>query len=203
MRTAALAALMLTAAPAWAFEPGTHGEPVEETGYFVGCFTGEEGGSGCELHARGAIWIVSSEGPTEPFVMNAMVEMVQGAPVRFTGDMISMGDVTVDFALNTIEANPDDPLAPLVADLQGEWQGAGGAVVTVTGLEWAEADGRAYLISLGTACSDGAERGTTHISLYEMGGDPFQSICLKVDSHAPDKVELSGADGGEALVLTR
>lgn len=201
MRLSLAASVLALASPALAFEPGTHGEPTEETGYFVACATGE-GGSACEIHARGAVWMAYSEGPSERDAMNTLAEMAQGAPVKFTGDMISMGDVTVDLALNTVEANPDDPLAPLVADLQGEWK-ANGQAVTVTGLEWAEADGRAYLISLGNACADGAEREGTHISLYEMGGDPFNSICLKVESHSATGVALTNVADGAALALAR
>ena len=197
----ALAALILTAAPAAAFEPGTHGEPMEETGYFVACHTGE-GGSACEVHARGAVWMAYSEGPSEPDALNALAGLAQGSPVKITGDMISMGDVTVDFALNTAEPNPDDPLAPLVADLQGDWA-AGDRKVTVRGLEWVEADGRAWLASLGNACADGEDRGTTHISLYEMGGDPFNSICLTVVGHSATELVLTDVATGETLTFAR
>lgn len=197
MRLTAAVAFIGLCSPALAFEPGTHGEPMEEEGYFVACNSGE-GGSACEIHARGAVWMAYSEGPSEPEAMNALAGMDQGAPVKFTGDMISMGDVTVDLALNSVAANPDDPLAGLVADLQGEWP-----AVTVTGLEWAEADGRAYLMSLGTACADGAEREGVHISLYEMGGDPFNSICLKVESHSATGVALVNVADGTAVTLAR
>lgn len=195
------AALVLVAFPAFAFDPGTHGEPMAEEGYFVGCNTGE-GGTACELHARGAVFMAYFEGPSEPEALAALAALPQGAPVKFTGDMISMGDVTIDFALNTAALNPDDPLAPLVADLQGTWQ-ANGQQVSVTGLEWAETDGRAYLISLGTACADGADRGSVHISLYEMGGDPFTSICLMVVTHSEAQLLLVNAETGDALTLDR
>lgn len=201
MRLLAPAALLLTAAPALAFEPGTHGEPMEETGYFVACNSGE-GGSACEIHARGAVFMAYSEGPSEREALNALAAMKQGAPVSFTGDMISMGDVTVDFALNSVAANPNDPLAPLVADLQGTWTG-NGLTVTVTGLEWVEVDDAAYLVSLGNACADGADRGSTHISLYEMGGDPFDSICYQVVSHAAAELVLVNAATGETRTLGR
>ena len=49
MRFALPAALILAASPVLAFDPGTHGEPMEEEGYFVGCTSGEEGGSAFAL----------------------------------------------------------------------------------------------------------------------------------------------------------
>lgn len=197
------AALLLLASPALAFDPGTHGEPMVEEGFFVGCSTGEEGGSACEIHARGAIFIASSEGPSEPDAMNALAGLAQGTPVKFTGDMISMGDVTIDFALNTAEVNPADPLAPLVQALQGTWMQEGAGEVTITGLEWAETEGNAYLISFGTTCSDGVERGGTHLSLYQMGGDPFFSICLEFQVQDVNRFEFQDVDTGAKLVLTR
>jgi len=198
-----IAALLLLASPALAFEPGTHGEPMVEEGFFVGCFTGDEGGSACEIHARGAIFIVSSEGPSEPDAMNGLAGLAQGAPVKFTGDMIAMGDVTVDFALNTAEPNPADPLAPLVLALQGTWMQEGAGEVTITGLEWAETEGNAYLISFGTACSDGVERGGTHLSLYQQGGDPFFSICMEFQVQDANRFEFLDVATGAKVVLTR
>ena len=201
MRFALPAALILAASPVLAFDPGTHGEPTEEEGYFVGCNSGEEGGSACEVHARGAVFMAYSEGPSEPDAMNALAELPQGTAVKITGDMISMGDVTVDFALNTAAENPGDPLAALVMGLQGTWSNAGDEV-TITGLEWLDAEA-AYLISLGTTCADGEERGTTHLSLYQMGGDPFASICLELVSQDAASVLLRDVATGEEIALTR
>lgn len=199
----ALAACLLSATAAQAFEPGTFGEAMEETGYFVACATGE-GGSACEVHASGAIFMAYSEGPSEPEAMNALAGLAQGSPVKITGDMISMGDVTVDFALNTAAAYPEDPLAPFVAGLQGDWTGPMGPV-SITGLEWVEpeSEGPSYIGSLGTACADGAPREGTHLSLRYMGGDPFFSICLKLITQTEDRIEFQNAETGEALVLSR
>lgn len=201
MRLTLTASLILLAAPALAFEPGTHGEPTEETGYFVGCDTGEAGGA-CEIHARGAVFLAYSEGPSDSEAMRALAGMDQGAAVRFSGDMMSMGDVTVDFALNTVEAYPDDTLGPLVLGLQGSWM-KDGAEVIITGLEWLEPETAAYLISLGTACSDGVDRGKTHLSLYQMGGDPFASICLELVEQTDAEVTLRDVATGAEVLLTR
>lgn len=201
MRFALPATLILAASPTLAFEPGTHGEPMEEEGYFVACMSGE-GGSACEIHARGAVFMAASEGPSEPDAMNALAVLQPGTPVRFTGDMISMGDVTVEFALNTVTANPGDPLAALVQGLQGTWI-KDGTEVTITGLEWTEAEVASYLISLGTACSDGVDRGTTHLSLYQMGGDPFASICMEVVEQDDARIQLRDVATGQRLALTR
>lgn len=201
MRFALPAALILAATPVLAFEPGTHGEPMEEEGYLVGCMSGEEGGGACEIHARGAVFMAYSDGPSEPEAVNTLSVLPQGTPVTFTGDMISMGDVTVDFALNTAAENPGDPLAGLVLGLQGTWS-KDGAEVTITGLEWLDAEA-AYLISLGTACADGVDRGTTHLSLYQMGGDPFTSICMELVSQDAASVLLRDAETGAEVALTR
>jgi hypothetical protein len=200
MRTAC-ATLMLTALPALAFEPGTHGEPVEEAGYVVGCAEPEAGG-GCAMHARGAVWVAWHDGPSDPAALEMLAGMAPGSPVTFTGDMLSMGDITVDLVLNTVAPNPDDPLAPLVAGLQGAWTEQG-REITITGLEWAETDGPAYLISLDTACADGAERGSEHLILYEMGGDPFESTCMELISQEPDRVVLREVTKDLEVVLTR
>ena len=66
MRFAMPAALTLAANPGLAFEPGTHGAPMEETGYFVACNTGERG-SACDIHERGAVFMANyliSMGPS-------------------------------------------------------------------------------------------------------------------------------------------
>ncbi len=201
MRFSVALSICVAASPVFAFEPGSHGEATEEEGFFVGCFDGE-GGRACELHARGGIFMVYPESPSEPKALKALEAFRQGDPVRFTGDILSMGDVTLEFVLNSAAANPDDPLAPLVADLQGEWK-ADGKLLTVTGTEWGQDDGRSYLISFGTACSDGAERGSQHLSLYEMGGDPFQSTCLQLKSHSKDQILLVNVETGKALTLDR
>ena len=201
MRFALSTSLILFAAPAFAFDPGTHGEPTDETGYFVACNTGETGDA-CEIHARGAVFMAYSDGPSEPEAMAALAELEQGTPVKFSGDMISMGDVTVDFALNTVEVNRDDDMGPLVQGLQGTWF-KDGKEVTITGLEWLEPGVADYLISLGTGCSDGVERGTIHFSLYQMGGDPFSSICLKLMDATRAKVTFRDTATGEETTLTR
>lgn len=201
MRFALPASLILLAAPAFAFKPGTHGEPIEEEGYFVGCADPEAGG-GCAMHARGAVWVAWYDGPSDKAALAALAELVPGSPVAFTGDMLSMGDITVDLVLNTVAPNPDDPLAPLVAGLQGSWSEAG-REITITGLEWAETDGPAYLVSLDTACADGEERGTQHLILYEMGGDPFESTCLELVEEGADRVVLRDVATGAEVVLTR
>ena len=201
MRFALPASLILFAAPVFAFEPGSHGEPTEETGYFVACNAGE-GGNACEIHARGAVFMAYADGPSEPDALAALAELEQGTPVKFSGDMISMGDVTVDFALNTVEVNRDDDLGPLVQGLQGTWL-KDGKEVTITGLEWLEPGVADYLISLGTACADGVDRGTIHFSLYQMGGDPFSSICLKLVDVIKGKVTLRDSATGEETILAR
>jgi len=201
MRFALTAALILAASGAQAFEPGTHGEPMEEAGYVYGCVDLEEGGA-CEIHARGAIFLALVDGPSEPEAMTALAELEQGVPVTFTGDMISMGDVTVDFALNTVVPNPGDPLAALVQGLQGGWM-KDGKEVTIAGLEWIDADFASYLISMGTACSDGVELGVMHLSLYQMGGDPFTSICMEVLDQSDTRIGLRDVATGEDLSLTR
>lgn len=202
MRICTSLAFILTATSASAFEPGTHGEPLEDQGYFVGCFSGEEGGSACEIHASGAIFLASSEGPSEPDAMNALAAMTPGAPVSFTGDMISMGDVTVDLALNSVAANPSDPQADLVAGLQGSWD-KDGATVEIIGLQWDEIDTASYMISLGTGCTDGPDRGIPHLNLYQMGGDPFESICLELVAEEADKITLRDVESGAEVLLTR
>lgn len=196
------AALILSTAPAFAFEPGSHGDPLQDQGYFVGCYSGEEGGSACEIHASGAIFLASSEGPSEPEAMNALAALPAGSPVSFTGDMISMGDVTVDLALNSVAPNPDDEMAPLVAALQGSWA-KDGATVEIIGLEWDEIDTASYMISLSTGCTDGPDRGTPHLNLYQMGGDPFESICLEVVASEVGKITLRDVDSGSEVLLTR
>jgi len=184
-----------------AFEPGTHGEPMEEAGYFAGCDTGE-GGSACEIHARGAVFMAYSEGPSEPEALNALADLWPGDPVKFTGDAISMGDVTVDFALNTVVENPGDPLASVVSDLQGTWR-KDRQIIRINGLEWTEEGAAPTLISLGSACADGVDRGTLHLSLYEMGGDPFAPICIELVARDSEQLDFRDVATGDAVVLTR
>lgn len=118
MRFALPAALILAATPGLAFEPGTHGEPMKETGCFVACNAGE-GGNACEIHARRAVFMAN------------------------------------------------------------------------------------YLISMGTSCADGVERASLHFSLYQMGGDPFASICLELMSRDSERLGFRDVANGEDVVLTR
>lgn len=196
-----LTAQILIASTASAFDAGSLGEPTDETGYVAGCDNLDQGGT-CEIHARGAIFLALADGPSDPDAMQALAAMARGAPVRFTADMLSIGDVTVEMALNTVEPNPDDPQAALVQGLQGTWS-KDGKDITITGLEWLEPEVADYLISLGTACSDGVERGAMHLSLYQMGGDPFSSICLELVEQTDAKVVLRDVATADEVLLTR
>jgi hypothetical protein len=201
MRITPAVALILAGSAANAFEPGSFGEPLEEQGYVVGC-TGLAAGGSCEIHARGAVFVAWGDGPSEPDALQALASLKQGAPVTFTADELSMGDVTVEMALNTVKPYSDDPLATLVQNLQGTWV-KDGRQITITGLEWAEGDGASYLISMGTSCADGVERTGLHFSLYQMGGDPFDSICLEVQDEDVARIGLRDVVTGEEVVLTR
>ena len=203
--------LCLTALPAVAqeraFAPGTYGEPFSVAALVDGCsFEGE--GAGCTLIAEGLRWMAWADGPTPPELMAQLAALPVNAPVMVTGDVVSMGDITVEAALAGIAPGQDAHAAERAA-MQGLWQGDDpGFEVTVRGSTWSEAymgdvlgD---HLLTLGEGCAlEGVEPEGLAISLQVLGGDPSEQTCFAVTSIAAARMELLHLPRGNPVVFVR
>lgn len=206
----------LTALPAVAqeraFAPGTYGEPFTVAALVDGCSAEGEGaggeGAGCTLIAEGVRWMAWADGPTPPELLAQLAALPVNSPVIVTGDMISMGDITVEAALAGI-APGSDPYATERAAMQGLWQGDDpGFAVTVRGSTWSEAyvgdvlgD---YLLTLGEGCGlEGVEPEGLAISLQLLGGDPSEQTSFAVTSITAERMELLHLPRGNPVVFLR
>jgi hypothetical protein len=210
MRPVALTLALWAAAPALAetaFAPGSHGEPFAVQGLMQGCYADEEG-EYCLFTAEGWRWLVEAGGPTPPDLYRLLTVLPVNAPIEVTGDMIEMGDVTVNSAVSDVTAGRDGE-ARLRALLQGTWTfGSAEQSVQIEGAEWASiVDGNfegVSIMQLRRDCGDGVDAGGTVITLVPMGGDPENLTCHLVAEATLDTVTLRDGRGGAGdLVMTR
>ena len=205
MQIIAIAALF--ASPALAFDPGTYGEPFEVTGLMQGCGASEEL-NGCSFYAEGARWMVARGAGTDDAVLDAMAALPVNAPVVVTGDMISMGDITVEAAVSTVTPGTPDAYAALRDAMQGDWvsQDDASSALKITGSEQQEIyAGEALSLSVVTfaeACPEGEPMGTVFYT-HEMGADPADFYCYAVVDLTPERMELSYFGRGNTLVYIR
>lgn len=190
-----------------AFEPGTHGEPFTVLGLMQGC-SAEGEVPGCTFYAEGWRWIAAADGVSNAAALAAMADLPVNAPVIVTGDMVSMGDITVDAAVSKIEPGEPDPWAGLRDAVQGDWVSAEDpkAALRVDGSEQTDIyDGEVLSVSVMTfadACPEGEPIGPVFFTQV-MGGDPEDLFCYAVVEITPDRMELSYIGRGNTLVYRR
>jgi hypothetical protein len=209
MAAAAQDPAMIDAAAAPFFAPGTYGDPFADTGLSQGCQP-DGGGVVCTITSRGVNLIARSANSAEAAISLLQVLPVNTA-VAFTGDITSMGDITAEFALSSIQIGDADPYADVLAMLQGDWVSVDDPAYTmvIDGTQQIESYGDevqgAYLISLQDQCPevggndpDGPD-GTGPVLLAElMGGDPMTDIycyALLTTTAADLQMSLIGGNG--------
>lgn len=211
MISRALLLLCLSALPALAqeraFPPGTHGEPFTVAALVDGC-SAEGEGAGCTLIADGVRWVAWADGATPPEVMAQLAALPVNAPVMVTGDVVTMGDITVEVVLAGI-APGQDAHATERAAMQGLWQGDDpGFEVTVRGSTWSESyAGDAmgdHLLTLAEGCAlEGVAVEGLAINLQLLGGDPSDQTCFAVTSITSERMELLHLPRGTPVLFVR
>ena len=195
----------LAAAAIPSFEPGLMGEPFTVVGIVQGCGP-TEGGDGCTFYAEGARWIAYSAGQSNPAALAALATMPVGAAVIVAGDMISLGDITVEAAIASLEPG-DDPYAAERAAMQGAWVSADDpqSRIEITGSEqtdlYAGEPMGVSMLRLGAQC--GETSGGTLLTVQVMGGDPMDAQCFAVLSVDASRMELSYIGRGNTLTYVR
>ncbi len=102
-------------------EPGTYGEAFAERALFQHCEI-VDGVDFCAFHANGWKYYAYRGGPTPDALLDALESLPTNTPVVIAGDLILLGDITVEMALRQVSADRQgDPYAPLRAKLQGRW----------------------------------------------------------------------------------
>lgn len=213
MRGLFLALCLLVAGAAFAqtadvaaFEPGSHGEPFAVQGVMQGCAEAEI--DGCMFYAEGARWAVTRGAGGNDAAIDAMATLPVNAPVFVTGDMVSMGDITVDAMVSKLEPGTPDAYAAFRDAMQGDWVSADDpqSMLSVAGSEETEVYGGERLItsvvSFADACPGGEPIGTV-IFKQEMGGDPMNLPCFAVIDLTADRMELSYVGRGNTLTYLR
>lgn len=189
------------------FAPGTHGEPFTVAALMQGCSDAGEA-AGCTFYAEGWRWIAAAAGPSNPAALEAMARLPVNAPVIVTGDMLSMGDITVDAAVSRIEPGEPDAWSRLRDAAQGDWVSAEDpkAALRVDGSEQTDLyDGEVISVSVMTfadACPEGEAIGPVVVTQV-MGGSPEDVTCLAVVALTPDRMELSLVGRGNTLAYVR
>lgn len=188
--------------------PAVAQEPFEVDGLVQGC-TDEGEGAGCIFYANGARWIAVQGGATPAAVLAAFAALPQNTPVRFAGEILGMGDITVDVTLTAVEPTGLDPHADLRAGLQGDWVSVDDplAAIRVDGSEWVNLyDGQEMdqnLMTLGAQCADGIDTDGPAIILQMFGGTPEDQTCLAVMDLSAKAMTLIHLPRGNMLAYRR
>lgn len=189
-----------------AFEPGSHGEPFAVQGVMQGC--GADEIDGCMFYAEGVRWAVTRGAGGNDAAIDAMAALPVNAPVFVTGDMVSMGDITVDAMLSKLEPGTPDAYAALRDAMQGDWVSVDdplSKLVVLGSEETAVYDGEVLavsVVSFSDACPGGEPIGTV-IFKQEMGGDPMDLPCFAVLDLTASRMELSYVGRGNTLAYVR
>jgi hypothetical protein len=162
MRLLPLCAALLTAAPAWAFQPGTHGTPFEGRVHLTQCLLDGSESAGCTLAVAGGFFSVWADAETEGALLESLAALPFGTALDITGDISGAGDgVGQELVLASATPVPDDALALVMAMMRGVWEdpASPGLTLRIDGVDWQElnpeGDDRFFVASYGTACADG------------------------------------------------
>lgn len=207
----ALLLCCLTATPVLAqeraFPAGTYGEPFTVEALVDGC-SSEGEAAGCMLISEGARWLALANGPTPPELLAQLAGMPVNSPVIVNGDVVTMGDITVEAVLAGI-APGTDPHAAERAAIQGDWQGEDpGFVVKVRGSGWTETYQdevmAEHLLTLDATCAmDGLPTDGLTINLQMLGGDMAEQTCFVITSLTPERMELLHLPRGNMVTFIR
>ena len=103
------------------FVQGSMGEPVSQIALFQGC-SHEFGESLCAFFADGVKWVAAYGGPTPPAFLEQLEGLAQGTNVELEGDILNLGDITIEVALSAITMRPGAlPYGEQIALVQGKW----------------------------------------------------------------------------------
>ena len=189
------------------FAQGALGEPFTVQALMQGCGPTESGDS-CTFYAEGVRWIVTRGGQNNAAALDAMAAMPVNAPLIVVGDVMSMGDITVEAAVSHIEPGAPDAYADIRAAMQGDWvsQEDTQARLRVVGSEQTDLYGSEEMavsvVTFADACPGGEPIGPV-LFTQQMGGDPADLPCYAVVQITPDRMELSYVGRGNTLVYLR
>lgn len=189
------------------FEQGLAGEPFTVEALVQGCGVTDEV-DGCTFYAEGVRWVVSHGGTNNEAALTAMALMPVNTPLIVTGDLISMGDITVEAAVAKIEPGTPDAFAQMRNDMQGKWVSTDDpkASFEMIGSEQTDSyEGQVMAVSVVTfadACPGAEPVGPVFFS-QQMGGDPMDLPCYSMVSVTPERLELSYVGRGNTLIYQR
>ncbi|OYU20145.1 MAG: hypothetical protein CFE34_01590 [Rhodobacteraceae bacterium PARR1] len=202
--------LVVSTAPAFAFEPGTLGDAYRDFGYVQGCTDSGEL-PGCMIIAGGSRFVATADGQTPAEVMAALQAMPPLTYVEFRGDILNVYDSFAEIAVGAVakaEAGTD-PYAATLQAMQGKWVSVDDpkSGVQVDGLLWTDAYGGEAMgqsvMSYYTACSDGTGGDGTVLELFVIGPQESGSLCYSVLTVDAQRMELSYMGRGNTLAYTR
>jgi uncharacterized membrane protein len=87
------------------YRQGSSGDPFSQVAMFQGCDS-FDGTRYCAFHAEGWKWYAYYDGPTPDFFLDQVSNLVRGVGVEIEGDILSMGDISVEVALSALTVRP-------------------------------------------------------------------------------------------------
>jgi hypothetical protein len=189
------------------FEQGLSGEPFTVNALLQGCGV-TESLEGCTFYAEGVRWVVAMGGANNAAALTAMAGLPINTPLVVTGDLISMGDITVEAAVAKIEPGVPDAFAQMRSDMQGKWVSQDDALAgfELVGSEQTDRyegqDMAVNVVTFSDTCPGQDPFGPVFYS-QQMGGDPADLLCYALISVTPQRLELSYVGRGNTLIYTR
>lgn len=179
-------------------------DPFVHEGYALGCSP-----EGCTVYAAGFEMNVANDGSTPARIIAKLANLALLTPVTLKGDLGELGDATAPLTLTGLSVRTGDPYAETLRGMQGNWRQTDDTLsvtLLIRGLEWTwilpDATA-AFLISPGETCADGTSPGGIVLSLREMGGDPSENACYRVERVTQAELDLRNVKDDVRKVFQR
>ena len=189
------------------YRQGSAGEPFEQMAVFQGCDV-FDGAKYCAFHAEGVKWYAYYGGLTPTAFLERLQTLDQGTNVKIEGDVINLGDITVEMALSKVTLRPgSNPYQAEYDALQGAWISADDPSyrLEVVGNEMYETHGsrteQGFYWRFAESCDD-APPGVDFV-LIKTEPETQEQLCYMPSRITKDRMELVYAGRGNTLTFRR
>ncbi len=204
----AAALLLMPAAPALAFDPGTHGTPFQGRAHLMQCFLDGSESAGCTLAVPGGFFSVWGDGETDMALLETLAALPFGTALDIAGDISGEGDgIGQEMVLSAADPVEEDEVGLTMAMMRGLWEepGSPGFTLRIDGVDWQELNpeetDRFFVASYGTACADGTAVDGVAVWLQERAeGGIAPGPCYQAQATKDGTLTLT--DQGDARSYT-
>ncbi len=188
--------------------PPMMGDPFDQKGVFTGCTVSDDtGGTLCGFAADGWRWYAYADGGTPDAVLQDLAQWPAPLAVTFSGDQITLGDITVEIVLRSVvEIAEGDGFEAHRAGFQGVWRSADdpNVVLEIDGVNAVEHyDGGPATMMLTRflpSCFEAPGRG---VGWARTELETRETDCLIVVAFGGDTLMLSNPTRGNTLTYRR